>query len=183
VYDSEAGSGSSRSFGRVIYTDGKSLIYYAFDLDKVHGGRKVSFQAWGERESEQKDARKLGVFYVDDAAQNANGYHGSLFESVRNQVMDATDWFVGCENAVYGSKLKQSPLRMNDFGGTLSGPILKNRLFFFVAHESLYMNQPQPLQVGDVPDEATRSSAAAVFQPYLNAYPIGNSRLLHFHVN
>ena len=48
-YGSENGSDSSRSFGRVIYTEGKSLIFYAFDLDKTHGGRKVSFEAWGEK--------------------------------------------------------------------------------------------------------------------------------------
>jgi hypothetical protein len=57
VYDSENGSDASRSFGRVIYTEGKSLIFYAFDLDKIHGGRKVSFEARGEKEGEEKDAK------------------------------------------------------------------------------------------------------------------------------
>jgi len=39
VYDAEAGASASRSFGRVVYAEGKSLIFYAFDRDKVHGGR------------------------------------------------------------------------------------------------------------------------------------------------
>lgn len=69
VYDSDNRSKSARSFGRVIYTEGKSLIFYAFDLDKARGIRKVSFQAWGEREGQHSEPRKLGVFYVDDAAQ------------------------------------------------------------------------------------------------------------------
>ncbi len=69
VYDSENGSVANKSFGRVIYAEGKSLIFYAFDLDKVHAGRKVVFQAWGERDGYEKDARKLGVFYIDSAVQ------------------------------------------------------------------------------------------------------------------
>jgi len=68
VYDSDSGS-RDRSFGRVIYTEGKSLIFYAFDLDKARNVKKVSFQAWGEREGEHRDAKKLGVFFVDDATQ------------------------------------------------------------------------------------------------------------------
>jgi hypothetical protein len=103
-----------------------------------------------------------------------NSFHGSLFENFRNQVMDAQDWFIGYYNALYAEGLKQQPLRMNDFGGTFGGPVLKNRLFFFVAHESLLMSQPQIPQKSDVPDQQTRASAASVFQPYINALPSGN---------
>lgn len=69
VYDSDNRSRADRSFGRVIYIEGKSLIFYAFDLDKAHNVKKVSFQAWGEREGEHRDPKKLGVFYIDDLAQ------------------------------------------------------------------------------------------------------------------
>jgi hypothetical protein len=97
-----------------------------------------------------------------------NAFHGSLFERFRNQVMDAQDWF----NGYY--QLKQAPLRMNDFGGTFGGPVLKNRVFFFVAHESLLMQQPQIPIVRDVPSQQVRTTAASVFQPYLTLYPSGN---------
>lgn len=103
-----------------------------------------------------------------------NAYHGSLFENFRNQVMDAQDWFIAYDNDVYGENLTQSPLRMNDFGGTFGGPVLKNRLFFFVAHESLLMDQPQTPTTYDVPDQATLSSVAPVFEPFLSSYPSGN---------
>lgn len=102
-----------------------------------------------------------------------NEFHGSLFENFRNQVMDATDWFVGYDNA-HGEDLKQSPLRYNDFGGTFGGPIFRNRIFVFAAHETLLMDQPQSPTTYDVPDQQTRSSAAAVYQPYMNSYPAGN---------
>ena len=104
-----------------------------------------------------------------------NQFHGSLFENFRNQVMDAQDFFIGYDNRTFGANLTQAPLRMNDFGGTLGGPLLKDRLFFFVAHESLFMNQPQQPTSTDVPDAATRSTAASAFQPYLNVFPRGNT--------
>ncbi len=69
VYDAENDAGSAKSFGRVIYTEGKSLIFYAFDLDQKRRGRKVSFQAWGESGGKREHPRNLGVFYVDDEIQ------------------------------------------------------------------------------------------------------------------
>lgn len=96
-----------------------------------------------------------------------NQYHGSVFEYFRNQVMDATDWFIEHDHQ------KQPPLRMNDFGGTFGGPIWKDKLFFFVAHETLLMHQPQFTSF-DVPDAAIRQTAATVFQPFLAAFPTGN---------
>ncbi len=69
VYDAENDAGSAKSFGRVIYTEGKSLIFYAFDLDQKRRGRKVSFQAWGESDGKHEYPRNLGVFYIDDEAQ------------------------------------------------------------------------------------------------------------------
>ncbi len=74
-----------------------------------------------------------------------NEFHGTLFEDFRNQVLDATDWFVKYNH------LKQSQLRMNDFGGTLGGPALKNKMFFFVAHDTLLLNQPNTV----TPDRRT----------------------------
>ena len=51
--------------GRVFYTEGKSLIFYAFDLKDG-----ATFQAWGQREARAESAQSLGIFYVDDKKQN-----------------------------------------------------------------------------------------------------------------
>jgi predicted nucleic acid-binding Zn-ribbon protein len=64
------GNGARRSaFGRVFYTEGKSLIFYAFDLDgpKLADG-KHSFQAWAQLTDSKTSAVNLGIFYVDDPA-------------------------------------------------------------------------------------------------------------------
>ena len=63
--------GTKRPFGRVFYTEGKSLIFYAYDLEKKKKSQeKYSFQAWGQRESKAGSAQSLGVFFADDRNQN-----------------------------------------------------------------------------------------------------------------
>ena len=56
---------------KVSNTEGKSLIFYAFDLgDKKHVKTKSTFQAWGQRESKTESVQSLGIFYMDDQKQN-----------------------------------------------------------------------------------------------------------------
>jgi hypothetical protein len=57
-------------FGRVFYTKGKSLIFYAYDLDQQTATKTVNaFQAWGRRGPDQQKAVNLGVFYEDNASK------------------------------------------------------------------------------------------------------------------
>jgi anti-sigma-K factor RskA len=54
----------------VFYTKGKSLIFYAYDLDQQKGLKNAStFQAWGSRGTNWKQAQSLGIFYEDSAAK------------------------------------------------------------------------------------------------------------------
>jgi len=96
-----------------------------------------------------------------------NQFHGSAFEYFRNQVMDATDWFVKYNG------LTQASLRMNDFGGTFGGPVLRNRLFVFASHETLFLDQPNNSSYG-VPSAYARQIASSTFAPFIAAYPNGN---------
>ena len=57
-----------------------------------------------------------------------NQLRGSLFYYVRNDAFDARNFFDGAE---------ASPLKLNQFGGSLGGPIIKNKLFFFGSYEGL----------------------------------------------
>jgi Anti-sigma-K factor rskA, C-terminal len=71
VLDVDSKGKDQRAFGRVFYTEGKSLIFYAFDLgDRGTAKRDASFQVWGARGAAQKAAQNLGIFYVDDQKQN-----------------------------------------------------------------------------------------------------------------
>ena len=70
VYD-VAGTGETKKpYGRVFYTRGKSLIFYAYDLDQQSEAKKVNtFQAWGRRGPDRQQALNLGIFYEDNAAR------------------------------------------------------------------------------------------------------------------
>jgi len=69
VADLDGQGKSKKSFGRVFYTEGKSLIFYAFDLSQKGSASKVSFQAWGQGQSANASVKNLGVFRVDDQLQ------------------------------------------------------------------------------------------------------------------
>jgi hypothetical protein len=70
VYDVERTGQTRKPYGRVFYTKGRSLIFYAYDLDQQAGVKNAStFQAWGRRGSDWQQALSLGVFYVDNASK------------------------------------------------------------------------------------------------------------------
>ena len=67
----------------------------------------------------------------------SNQFHGTAFDYLRNDLFDANDWFA---DSVGLSKPQE---RQNDFGGTFSGPILKDKTFFFFSYEGLRLRLPQ----------------------------------------
>jgi anti-sigma factor RsiW len=65
-----SGKGTAKTYGRVFYTKGKRLIFYAFDLDAQPGLQNArSFQAWGRRGPDRQEARSLGIFYEDNVSK------------------------------------------------------------------------------------------------------------------
>ncbi len=61
--------GKSKAYGRIFYTKGKSLIFYAFDLDQKPQVRDAkSFQAWGRSDTTRANPVSLGIFYLDNTA-------------------------------------------------------------------------------------------------------------------
>jgi Carboxypeptidase regulatory-like domain/TonB dependent receptor-like, beta-barrel len=99
-----------------------------------------------------------------------NQFHGTAFDYLRNDVLDASNWFNGYLNDPPLPKAKE---RQNDFGGTLGGPILKDRTFFFFSYEGLRLRLPVT-ELTTVPDVAAREAAGPGMQPYLNAFPLPN---------
>jgi Anti-sigma-K factor rskA len=69
VIDMDQNGERRKPFGRVFYTKGKSLIFYAFDLDRQAGVKEVStYQAWAREGSDNAKPMSLGIFYVDSEA-------------------------------------------------------------------------------------------------------------------
>jgi len=93
-----------------------------------------------------------------------NSLHGVAFEYLRNDLLDANNWFANDKG------LSKPALRQNDFGGVLGGPIKKDKLFFFGSYEGLRVRQPQIANTY-VPSLASRQNAPNAVQPLLNAFP------------
>lgn len=69
VHDRDGDGKNQRAFGRIFYTEGKSLIFYAYDLaDPRKVDAKVSFYVWGEHLGAEKPVRSLGIFHNDDVS-------------------------------------------------------------------------------------------------------------------
>ncbi len=65
VYDVARDGQTKKPYGRVFFTKGKSLIFYAYDLDQQADAKLSTFQAWVIRGSGRQQALNLGVFYED----------------------------------------------------------------------------------------------------------------------
>ncbi len=105
-----------------------------------------------------------------------NQFHGSLFEYLRNDALDARGPFDGP---------KLPPFRLNQFGGSVGGAIRKNKDFFFATYEGLRQRVGQTL-IGFVPSAAFRAQVAAVspvLNPILAAYPAGTAATADPNVN
>src|SRR5213594_529715 len=76
-----------------------------------------------------------------------NAFHGDLFEFVRNDLFNARSYF-----AITGSTLKR-----NQFGGTVGGPILKNKLFFFGGYQGTTLRQDPASSQAFVPTQSMRA--------------------------
>jgi len=84
-----------------------------------------------------------------------NNFHGSLYEYLRNTFTSANDYFV--KSAEFQSGGPNVPLKLirNIFGGSVGGPFLKNRLYFFANYEAARQREEES-DVRIVPSEAYR---------------------------
>lgn len=88
-----------------------------------------------------------------------NQFHGSTFEFLRNDKLDARNTF----------DLTKPPLRMNQFGGSIGGPIVKDKAFFFFSYEG-YRNRAGVNLIEAAPSAAAKAAALPVVQPMFDAF-------------
>ena len=106
----------------------------------------------------------------------SNAFHGSAFEYMRNDAMDARNFF---------DRATKSELRLNQFGGSLGGPIYKDKAFFFASYEGLRQKTSSPIVESTLsaavrarPDcvgGATANCIAPAIRPLLAAFPVGQA--------
>jgi hypothetical protein len=91
----------------------------------------------------------------------SNQIHGDAWEFVRNDKFDAADFFQDAANESKGE------FRQNQFGGTIGGPIRKNKTFWFADYEGTRIRQATPW-LSTVPTEAESSSGFTDFQDLIS---------------
>jgi len=134
-------------------------VRLAIPLDTIQEFQVVSMLATAET------GATAGGQMAVTSASGANQLHGSAFEFVRNDIFDARSFIDPAK----------PPFRLNQFGGSLGGALVRDKTFFFTSYEGYRQNLGQTL-VGYVPTAAFRAQVAAespALVPFLNAYPAG----------
>ncbi|HWR37388.1 MAG TPA: carboxypeptidase regulatory-like domain-containing protein [Clostridia bacterium] len=156
-----AGGGGSNSLGQQLSgaTPGMSALGTTATMVSVDAMEEFKIQT---STYSAEFGRQPGGQVQLVTRSGTNTFHGSLFNYLRNDVLDARNYF---------HKDLKPPLRMNDFGGTLGGPIVKDRTFFFFSYEGLRLRLPET-ENSYVPSLRLREQAAPAFQTLLNAWPL-----------
>jgi len=122
--------------------------------------------------------RTPGGQFSFQTRSGTNEYHGSAFDFLRNDVLDANSWFNGYTN---NPPVAKQALRQNDFGGTLGGfldiPHLyngKDKTFFFFSYEGLRLTSPAASKLYEVPSNYLRQAAPDALKPFLAAFPVSS---------
>ena len=146
----------------------RQWVRLAIPLDAISEFRVDSLMATAEEGA--TGGAQLNVI----SPSGTNSFHGRLFEYLRNNIFDAPlpEW------ASNGQA--QQPLRLNQFGASLGGPIVRDKTFFFLAAEGYRQNWGYPVS-GDVPSAALKATVPSTSPVYaiLNGFPgAGPKRIL-----
>jgi hypothetical protein len=104
--------------------------------------------------------KRPGAQVIIVTQSGSNQWHGSVYEFLRNNVLDAPNYF---------DQGSAPPFRRNQYGAALGGPIKKDKTFFFANYEGLRQHLHQT-SVAFVPDLKSRESAVPSVQPLLNLW-------------
>ena len=151
VAPSEPGSRTETSFG--FSSNGARALQNNFLLDGVDNNANLGDVLNGSSYVIQPSVDAIAEFKVqtnsysaefgrgNGAIMNAviksgtNSFHGNVYEFLRNDIFDANNAF---------NTFGRQQYQQNQFGGTIGGPIIKSRLFFFTDYEGLRIRQAEP---------------------------------------
>ncbi|WP_158945115.1 TonB-dependent receptor [Granulicella sp. S190] len=109
--------------------------------------------------------RSSGSIVNISTRSGTNAFHGEVFDYFRNEALDARNYFNRPNGTSSGDK---APLKRNNFGAAVGGPIWKDHTFFFASYEALRQHQGI-LQNGTVFSPAVRSAIATSGAPAAKA--------------
>src|SRR5713226_9769373 len=109
-----------------------------------------------------------------------NAVHGNLYEFFRNTKLNANPY---CLPAVDGVNCDKPQSNQNQFGGTLGGPIVKDRTFFFISYEGRRVRQGITSPLVFVPTASERPSATQLFSDFSSESPFSGTLNTAFPLN
>lgn len=110
----------------------------------------------------------IGAVINPITKSGTNNFHGGAFDYFRNEKLDANDFF----NNAFG--FPRSEFRLNQFGGNVSGPIVKDKLFFFTNYEGVRQTRGSLFR-GFVPTASFRTQFTPAMAPVLAVLPLPNT--------
>ncbi len=148
-------SNGSRGAGADILTDGASVTNAEPNGGITQATYVPSAEAVEEFKVEQSNFSAeygfSGASIVNMVTRSGtNKFHGSAYDFIRDQITDANSWF----NDYYGQPI--APLRRNNYGVTIGGPIIKNKTFFFFDYDG-FRETTQASGTAGVPSIAERT--------------------------
>lgn len=69
VYDSDGEGKRLHAFGRIFYVEGRSLVFYAYDLGKAHTEKRITFHVWGSNVGDKETTISLGILHDEDSGE------------------------------------------------------------------------------------------------------------------
>ena len=111
-----------------------NLVGYAPSVDAIQEFNEITQNGPAEF------GNFMGGIVNTSIKAGTNEFHGDVFEFFRNDVLNANTWQNNFANPPYGAP--KAKLRWNEFGGTLGGPIKKDKLFFFVDYQGQRFDTP-----------------------------------------
>src|SRR5580658_122510 len=97
-----------------------------------------------------------GAVFNQITKSGTNRFHGSAYEYFQNNFLNAAPYF-----AVNGVPQQASLLRYDQWGGSIGGPIIKNKLFFYFVRDRIHNNSAASAQVNNTPTLAERGQGTA----------------------
>ena len=137
--------------GNIVNQTQRQWVRLAIPLDAIREFRVDSLMATAE------EGATGGAQLDVSSPSGTNRFHGRLFEYLRNDVFDAPlpAWVPGSG---------KQPLRLNQFGASSGGPIVRNKTFFFLAAEAYRQNWGYPVS-GDVPSAVAHCNSSEHVRP------------------
>ena len=182
-------SNGARSDANLYLLDGTTVNDHSSQGPGSAGGQNLGVEAIREfrvltHNFSAEYGRNAGAVISAVTRAGTNQFHGSMYEFLRNNVLDARDFF---------NPGLLPPFRQNQFGASFGGRLIKDHIFFFANYEGVRQRQGVT-QVASVPDLNARKGLVPVENPttreitlqqiplnpaaapYLNLYPVPNGR-------